>query len=58
MQSGTYFDINLGLSYLHENILSQNTDKVEFIDYAATLSLNNSVAFISSAQLYIISSSR
>jgi HAD superfamily hydrolase (TIGR01549 family) len=30
------FDINLGLSYLHENILSQNTDKVEFLDYAAT----------------------
>lgn len=31
-----YFDFNLGLSYLHENILSQNTDKVEFLDYAAT----------------------
>jgi len=30
------FDINLGLSYLHENILSQNIDKVEFLDYAAT----------------------
>jgi len=30
------FDIYLGLSYLHENILSQNTDKVEFLDYAAT----------------------
>ncbi len=30
------FDINLGLSYLHENILSPNTDKVNFIDYAAT----------------------
>jgi HAD superfamily hydrolase (TIGR01549 family) len=28
------FDIYLGLSYLHENILSQNTDKVEFLDYA------------------------
>ncbi|MPM12539.1 hypothetical protein SDC9_58892 [bioreactor metagenome] len=30
------FNINLGLSYLHENILSQNTDKIEFLDYAAT----------------------
>ncbi|NMA48400.1 MAG: HAD family hydrolase [Tissierellia bacterium] len=30
------FDINLGLSYLHENILSPNTDKAEFLDYAAT----------------------
>lgn len=30
------FNINLGLSYLHEKILSQNTDKIEFLDYAAT----------------------
>lgn len=30
------FNINLGLSYLHENILSQKTDKIEFLDYAAT----------------------
>jgi len=30
------FDIYLGLYYLHENILSQNTDKVEFLDYATT----------------------
>ena len=31
-----YFDINLGLTYLHKNILSQDTDKVEFLNYAAT----------------------
>lgn len=30
------FDINLGLSYLHQNILLQGIDKVEFLDYAAT----------------------
>lgn len=30
------FDFNSGLSYLHENILSKGTDKVEFLDYAAT----------------------
>lgn len=30
------FDFNSGLSYLHENILSKDTDKVEFLDYAAT----------------------
>lgn len=31
-----YFDINLGLTYLHENVLSQDTDKVEFLNYADT----------------------
>ena len=30
------FDFNSGLSYLHENILSKDTDKVEFLHYAAT----------------------
>jgi len=30
------FDFDSGLSYLHENILSKDTDKVEFLDYAAT----------------------
>lgn len=30
------FDFNSGLSYLHKNILSIDTDKVEFLDYAAT----------------------
>lgn len=30
------FDFNAGLFYLHENILSKDTDKVEFLDYAAT----------------------
>jgi putative hydrolase of the HAD superfamily len=30
------FDFKLGLYYLHENILSKDTDKVEFLDYAAT----------------------
>lgn len=30
------FDFNSGLSYLHENILSKDTDKVGFLDYAAT----------------------
>ena len=30
------FDFNSGLFYLHENILSKDTDKVEFLDYAAT----------------------
>lgn len=30
------FDFNSGLSYLHENILSKDTDKDEFLDYAAT----------------------
>ncbi len=30
------FDFDSGLSYLHENILSKGTDKVEFLDYAAT----------------------
>ncbi len=30
------FDFDSGLSYLHENILSKDTDRVEFLDYAAT----------------------
>ena len=30
------FDIDLGLNYLYENILSKETDKAEFLDYAAT----------------------
>lgn len=30
------FDFNSGLFYLHENILSKDTDKIEFLDYAAT----------------------
>lgn len=30
------FDIVSGLSYIHENILSEGTDKVEFLEYAAT----------------------
>lgn len=30
------FDFDLGLSYLHENILSKDTDKAEFLDYATT----------------------
>ena len=30
------FDFNLGLYYLHENILSDDTDRVEFLEYAAT----------------------
>lgn len=30
------FDIVLGLSYIHENILSEFTDKDEFLEYAAT----------------------
>ena len=30
------FDIVSGLSYIHENILSEDTDKVEFLEYAAT----------------------
>lgn len=30
------FDFNSGLFYLHENILSKGTDKVEFLDYAGT----------------------
>lgn len=30
------FDFDSGLSYLHENILSKDTDKAEFLDYAAT----------------------
>jgi FMN phosphatase YigB (HAD superfamily) len=30
------FDFNSGLFYLHENILSEDTDKVEFLDYATT----------------------
>ncbi|QAA32210.1 HAD family hydrolase [Clostridium manihotivorum] len=30
------FDFDSGLSYLHENILSEGTDKAEFIEYAAT----------------------
>lgn len=30
------FDFNLGLFYLHKNILSKQTDRVEFLDYAAT----------------------
>lgn len=30
------FDFDSGLSYLYENILSKDTDKVEFIDYATT----------------------
>lgn len=30
------FDFNSGLSYLHENILSKDTDKVGLLDYAAT----------------------
>ncbi len=30
------FDFDSGLFYLHENILSKDTDKVEFIEYAAT----------------------
>lgn len=30
------FDIDSGLCYLHENILSKDTDKVEFLEYAAT----------------------
>ena len=30
------FDFNSGLIYLHENILSKDTDKVEFLNYAAT----------------------
>lgn len=30
------FDFNSGLSYLHENILSKDTDKDEFLNYAAT----------------------
>ena len=32
----TKFDFDSGLFYLHENILSEDTDKVEFLDYAAT----------------------
>ena len=30
------FDFDSGLFYLYENILSKGTDKVEFLDYAAT----------------------
>lgn len=30
------FDFNLGLTYIHENILSKDTDKVEFLNYAGT----------------------
>lgn len=30
------FDFDSGLSYLYENILSKDTDKAEFLDYAAT----------------------
>lgn len=30
------FDFNLGLSYLHENILSKDTEKAEFLNYAST----------------------
>ena len=30
------FDFDSGLSYLHENILSKDNDKAEFLDYAAT----------------------
>lgn len=30
------FDFDSGLFYLHENILSKDTDKVEFLDYAGT----------------------
>ncbi|WP_142413882.1 HAD family hydrolase [Hathewaya massiliensis] len=30
------FDFNSGLCYLHDNILSEDTDKVEFLEYAAT----------------------
>ncbi|WP_291569262.1 HAD family hydrolase [Clostridium sp. UBA4548] len=30
------FDFNSGLLYLHENILSKDTDKVEFLHYAST----------------------
>ncbi len=30
------FDFDSGLCYLHENILSKGTDKVEFLEYAAT----------------------
>lgn len=30
------FDFDSGLFYLHENILSKDTDKVEFLDYADT----------------------
>lgn len=30
------FDFDQGLRYLHENILSKDTDKVEFLEYAAT----------------------
>lgn len=30
------FDFNSGLSYLHKNILSKDTVKAEFLDYAAT----------------------
>jgi len=32
----TKFYFNSGLFYLYENILSKDTDKVEFLDYAAT----------------------
>lgn len=30
------FDFNLGLAYIQENILSKDTDKVEFLNYAGT----------------------
>lgn len=30
------FDFDTGLSYLHKNILSEDTDKAEFLNYAAT----------------------
>lgn len=30
------FDIDSGLRYLHENILSKDTDKIEFLEYATT----------------------
>jgi HAD superfamily hydrolase (TIGR01549 family) len=30
------FDFNSGLFYLHKNILSKETDRVKFLDYAAT----------------------
>lgn len=30
------FDFDLGLSYIHESILSKDTDKDEFLNYAAT----------------------
>lgn len=30
------FDFDSGLHYLHKNILSKDTDKVEFLEYAAT----------------------